>query len=188
MLINPRKRRRKTTRRRRRRRRRNPIQENPGVSAGMDQGSVAVSNPRRTPGIISDVALTTAGAVGSMLLPERVFKVSGTTKYLVQGGLTIGTMMFGKTILGRKLANKLTLGFGIGMALTLANDLLLKPRRMALLGQEEEEIEIPEIEAVEPEKESIGQNTVVITPEDEELEDVEPEEELTQENEERDSV
>lgn len=168
MLINPKKRKRRTTKRRRRRTyRRNPV---PGASLALNPQSRR--RRRATPsgivGIAMDVLPVAGGAVAGLMVPEKVFKVTGNTKYAVQAGGAMLSLMSGKFI-GRSLARKIATGFVLAGVLTAINDHLLKPKGQSILGQEEA-TEIPEIE----------QDDVYEIPEIPGMGDIEPIDEISQ--------
>lgn len=211
MLVNPRRktRRRRTTRRRRRRvYRRNPV----------PAGDLALAlNPaprRRSPrrsglsGLVMDSLVTGAGVVGGIMLPSKVFKVTGNTKYIVQGAMALGSATVLSKLVGRKVGTRLGAGFGIALAVQLLNDLVLAPKGQSILGQGAEVegaiMEIPEIEQedvteipeitmndIEPVDTVVGQDEVIVMPEayeleqdddddDYGLEDIEPSGELSE--------
>lgn len=208
MLINPKKRKRRSRKSRSvcrpRSYRRNPV---PGA------GMALALNPRPRRRSISrsgvtdmllNSAVTGGGVVAGLMVPEKVFKVTGKTKYLVQAGLAVGSTAILSKVVGRKVGRQLGMGFGIALAFQLINDFVLAPKGQQILSQEEA-VEIPEIEQgdiieipevppmgnIEPIDVS-GGDEIVMMPEEYELEqdefeqggldDIEPAGELAEDN------
>ena len=124
--------------------------------------------------LITDLGLTAAGTIANLIIPSKVMGLTGPKKFLVQAGIMLGTGTLLRGLLGAKVGNRLALGAGVGLGITLINDLILKQQGKEVLADENEipvlslsaEL-IPEIEA------GSGEDETVIIPED--ISSLEPE-------------
>ena len=110
--------------------------------------------------LLADVGITAVGVISNLIIPSKVMGLTGVKKYLAQAGMAVLTATIIKGIVGGRVAGRLSLGQGVALVVSVANDLILAKQGKEVLSADENEIPVLSAEYL-PEIQAEGETVII---------------------------